>query len=91
MTLWNETTSRVRCMRTMRIIQAYLDGTLDDVSATRVAAHLEDCRRCGLEASVYSEIKVALREKDRPVDPGALDRLRRFGEQIASGNQSTSD
>lgn len=90
MTLWNETTSRVRCMRTMRILQTYLDGSLDEVSGRRVAAHLEECRRCGLEASVYSEIKAALRDKNRLVDPQALDRLRRFGEQLAVNDQSSS-
>lgn len=90
MTLWNETTSRASCMRTMRILQTYLDGGLDDLTARRVAAHLEECRRCGLESSVYREIKAALRANNRPVDPQALDRLRRFGEQLTGNDQPSS-
>ncbi|MHB1487740.1 MAG: zf-HC2 domain-containing protein [Acidimicrobiales bacterium] len=89
MRLWSKATSLVRCVRTMRILQAYLDGNLDDVSARRAGAHLEECRRCGLETSVYTEIKAVLRAKDRPVDADALDRLRLFGERLASGGEST--
>lgn len=90
MTLWNATANRVRCMRTTRVLQSYLDGALDDVAAQRVAEHLEACRRCGLEASVYQEIKTTLRHRDRSVDPVTLERLRRFGEQLAQGDQSSS-
>lgn len=88
MRLWSEASGRVRCMRTMRILQSYLDGALDDVSARRATAHLEDCRRCGLEVSVYTEIKAALADNGRAVDADALDRLRRFAEQLASGDAS---
>lgn len=88
MTLWKGVASRVRCMRTIRILQPYLDGNLGEMSARRVATHLENCRRCGLEASVYTEIKLALRGKDGPVDPEVLGRLRRFGEQLASSDES---
>ncbi|MDA8056891.1 MAG: zf-HC2 domain-containing protein [Actinomycetota bacterium] len=70
----------------MRVLQSYLDGALDEVAARRVAEHLEDCRRCGLEAEVYQEIKAALGEGDRTVDPRAVERLRRFGEQLARGD-----
>ena len=35
------------------------DGELDD-GADLVAAHLEECRRCGLEESIYSDIKASL-------------------------------
>lgn len=40
-----------RCLRTSRVLQAYLDGETDERTARRVAHHLEDCRRCGLQAS----------------------------------------
>ena len=84
----NATASRMRCMATMRVLQTYLDGALDEVAARRVAEHLEDCRRCGLEAEVYQEIKTALGEQDRTVDPRAIERLRRFGERLARGDAS---
>jgi predicted anti-sigma-YlaC factor YlaD len=88
MKVWNATASRMRCMATMRVLQTYLDGALDEVAARRVAEHLEDCRRCGLEAEVYQEIKTALGEQDRTVDPRAIERLRHFGEQLARGDAS---
>lgn len=88
MKVWNTAASRMRCMATTRVLQAYLDGALDEVAARRVAEHLEDCRRCGLEAEVYTEIKTALGGQDRTVDPRAIERLRHFGEQLARGNTS---
>lgn len=75
-------------MATMRVLQTYLDGVLDEVSARRVSEHLEDCRRCGLETEVYQEIKAALGQHDRAVDPEVIARLRHFGEQLARGNAS---
>jgi len=88
MKVWDAATSRMRCMATMRVLQSYLDGALDEVAARRVAEHLEDCRRCGLEAEVYREIKAALGGPNRGVDRLAIARLRRFGEQLARGDAS---
>ena len=82
MTVWSQASERVRCMRTMPLLQSYLDGALDDDSACRVAAHLEDCRRCGLEISVYTEIKQALAARPRPIDAGVVDRLRSFAARL---------
>lgn len=91
MRVWNATVSRMGCIATMRVLQTYLDGALDEVAVRRVAEHLEDCRRCGLEAEVYQEIKTALGEQDRTVDPRAIERLRHFGEQLARGDASAHD
>ncbi|MGH8995447.1 MAG: zf-HC2 domain-containing protein [Acidimicrobiales bacterium] len=82
--------SRVRCLQTMRVLQTYLDGALDDIAAHRVAEHLEDCRRCGLEAEVYRAIKASLSERDHPLDRGAVERLRRFGERLAAEGEDAS-
>lgn len=79
---WPGRTSRVRCLRTMQLIQQYLDGTLDDRPALRVADHLDACRRCGLEAEVFSQIKAALSRYDGDVDPGAMARLRDFANDL---------
>lgn len=71
-----------RCRYVMRVLQSYLDGEVDARTADIVAAHLEECRRCGLEAATYEAIKVAIAsgiEGGRvPVDPGILDRLHAF-------------
>ncbi len=70
------------CMQVARQLHAYLDGEIDDVTARRIARHLELCRRCGLEASTYTEIKSALVRRGEPVPDEALERLRRFGEDL---------
>jgi len=74
---------RVRCHRAARELQAYLDGEVDDRTWQLVAAHLEECRRCGLEVDAYAAIKVAVagRGGAEPVgelDPAVLARLDRF-------------
>lgn len=70
------------CREVVRVLQAYLDGEVDNLTARRVQDHLEDCRRCGLEASTYAEIKDSL-QRHRAVSPEAVQRLRSFGERLA--------
>jgi len=86
-------TEMVRCLRTSRALQRYLDGEADDLTAARVAAHLEECRRCGLQAQTYRAIKQALRGSGNGnVDELALHRLRAFsGSLTASGGNSDDD
>ncbi|MBV7697379.1 anti-sigma factor [Streptomyces sp. TRM70350] len=69
------------CMQVARVLQSYLDGETDEITARRVAAHLEDCRRCGLEVAVYREIKQSLARHEAPADE-AVARLRAFGETL---------
>jgi anti-sigma factor RsiW len=71
------------CAEVARVLQAYLDGETDEVTARRVAAHLEDCRRCGLEIRTYREIKNALARRQKP---DAVARLRGFGESLLHGD-----
>ncbi|MFP3986562.1 anti-sigma factor [Streptomyces sp. E11-3] len=67
----------MNCLQVARVLQSYVDGEADEVTARRVAAHLADCRRCGLEATVYQEIKSALARRQSP-DDLTLRRLRDF-------------
>jgi len=66
------------CLQVMRVLQSYLDGHTDEVTARRVANHLEACRRCGMEASIYREMKAALARQAKPLDDESLVRLRQF-------------
>ncbi len=78
--------SRSGCLRVTRVLQAYLDGEVDEATSAMVATHLEECRRCGLEASTYRAIKVAITEAGpdvAPVDANAVERLRRFAEDLS--------
>ena len=71
------------CREVARALQSYLDGEVDELTARRVGRHLERCRRCGLEAQTYAEIKQALsRRGPGVVDPAAVERLRAFGDQL---------
>ncbi len=80
----------MNCMQVARVLQSYLDGETDEVTARRIAAHLEDCRRCGLEASVYQEIHNALARRADP-DSAAVDRLRAFGASLLSDPPAGDD
>ncbi|MGH9177704.1 MAG: anti-sigma factor family protein [Acidimicrobiales bacterium] len=72
----------MNCMQVGRRLQRYLDGELDDLTAQRIMRHLEDCRRCGMEAAAYTQIKASIaRRADHPPDD-AIDRLRAFGERL---------
>lgn len=81
----------VRCKEVGRLLQSYLDGEVDELRARQVSRHLEDCRRCGLAAETYVEIKQALRRSAGPVPDEALNRLRAFGEQLAEGWEPLAD
>ena len=72
------------CLEVGRVLQSYLDGHVDELTARRVGRHLEMCRRCGLGAETYTEIKTALARRggDVDVDPQAVARLRAFGESL---------
>lgn len=80
--------SEAKCKEVARVLQRYLDGHVDDVTARRVARHLEHCRRCGLEAQTYEAIKDAVGRRSRHLDRDALDRLRAFGERLAEEGPS---
>jgi anti-sigma factor RsiW len=66
------------CAQVLKVLQSYIDGETDELTAYRVAAHLEACRNCGLEFKTFSEIKMALRGLRRDVDRSAVERLREF-------------
>lgn len=81
---WRRKAAAVNCHEVGRVLQVYLDGELADQDAGLVAEHLEECRLCDLESSAYDRIKAALAEPmPEGADPEAIDRLRRFGRDLA--------
>jgi anti-sigma factor RsiW len=76
------------CKQVARVLQAYLNGDLDEFDAWRVTVHLEDCRRCGLEVATIREIKRALAGRYKPA-PEAVARLRAFCEDLLQGEPET--
>lgn len=75
------------CRQVGKVLQSYLDGAVDDLTTRRVAHHLEDCRRCGLEVEVYLAIKASLARSEDEIPPDTLDRLRAFGQDLAGGGR----
>jgi len=71
--------TRSECARVARVLQSYLDGEVDPPTTAMVTAHLEFCRRCGLEASTYRAIKTAIAATGpADVDQAAIGRLQSF-------------
>ncbi len=80
--MWG-TKEMASCMEVMRVLQSYLDGQTDEVTARRVSKHLEACRRCGLEAVTFREIKASLARRSTGPPPTAVESLRDFGAALA--------
>ena len=80
--------SLLNCKQVARVLQAYLNGDLDELDTRRVTAHLEDCRRCGLEAATIREIKRALAGRYQPA-PETVARLRAFCADLLQGEPQT--
>ncbi len=77
------------CFEVARALQAYLDGVTGDATTQRIERHLEQCRRCGLEARTYLEIKAAMTRRIPVVDELALERLRAFAIRIVEAPPTT--
>ena len=78
------------CHEVGELLQQYLDDHIDHERARLIEAHLEHCRRCGLEAETYQRIKDSLAAHVSEVPPDAVTRLRDFGERLVRGEEPTS-
>lgn len=74
----------LRCREVARVLQTHIDGELDAATAAKVTAHLEACRRCGMEASTYRDLKESLTRLSEPVDADAVERLRGFVDDLVT-------
>lgn len=74
------------CPEVGRLLQRFLDDDLaDEAEIEMLSEHLDECKRCGLEADTYRKIKEALASRRTPVPPESVERLREFGERLAEG------
>jgi anti-sigma factor RsiW len=85
-TLFPKSRRMLSCRQVGEVLQAYLDGETNDLTSSRVAHHLEDCRRCGMELGVYKEIKSSLSREGSAVDDAAVARLREFSQRLTHGD-----
>lgn len=73
---------RPECRRVARVLQAFLDGELGPDQTDLVLDHLRHCRRCGMDAHVYAEIKRSLHALDSPRSPQAIHRLSTYAADL---------
>lgn len=78
------------CHEVAEVLQAHLDGHVDEHTARRIEQHLDDCRRCGLEAETYERIKAALAAQRDELPADSVARLREFGERLARGEEPST-
>lgn len=77
------------CEQVAEVLQQYLDDQTGDELARRISAHLDDCRRCGLEADTYRRIKQTLASQRGSVPDDSLERLRDFGARLSREGDSS--
>ncbi len=67
--------ARLGCRQVRRTLQALLDGEVTADRAEQVAAHLESCPRCGVEAEILERVIAALQRLRPDLDLAAYTRL----------------
>lgn len=72
------------CHQVAEVLQAYLDGELGPEDAEAVAAHLEFCRFCGIEASKVSAVVAAIRRQRPDLDLELRERMTGFIDGLLS-------
>lgn len=74
------------CEEVMEVLQGYLDGEVDVEVARMVAGHLADCAACSNESEVYQQIKTALSNRRRPIDPDVRAALEAFSRDLRTAS-----
>ena len=74
------------CRQVGKLLQTFLDGETDEITDERLAEHLEQCRRCGMAADTFLQIKASLARRGTHGSPAALTRLREFVARLADGD-----
>jgi len=82
---------KMSCSQVAAVLQQYLDEELDGAQVPKVLAHLEACRHCGLEASVYRRIKRSLLAHQHAPDEESMKRIRAFADELATSGLPTSE
>lgn len=72
------------CSQVEAVLQQYLDNELDPAEVPKVLAHLEKCKDCGLEASLYERIRGSLVQYQEAPDADSMARIRAMAHELAT-------
>ncbi|HCU96550.1 MAG TPA: hypothetical protein DHU96_29050 [Actinobacteria bacterium] len=76
-----------RCRQVQRLLQDFLHGQPGNRAASCVAAHLEDCRRYGLDAAVCRAVKASLGQQRYEATRRCWSRLHAFLAELGTGDE----
>lgn len=72
------------CKQVEAVLQQYLDEELEASEVPKVLKHLEACKDCGLEATVYTRIKDSLVSHQAAPTTDSMDRIRSLAQELAT-------
>ena len=72
------------CEQVAAVLQQYLDEELAAAEVPKVLKHLEACRDCGLEATMYTRIKESLVHHQESPDQDSMARIRNLAQELAT-------
>jgi anti-sigma factor RsiW len=75
------------CRKVAKVLQSHLDDELDEERRRKVAAHLDECERCGLEAEVLDGVRSALRGRREKLPVATATALREFSDRLIQGDE----
>ena len=81
-------TDRLGCRQVRRVLQAYLDGEIGTGREELVAAHLESCSRCRIEADTLQQVIETLQAHRPDLDLAAYTRLRRTVDDLLDRDEA---
>lgn len=70
------------CRKAMKVMQAYLDGEVEENVAKKVAKHLNACEDCDKESLVFKKIKASLANRPENVNQEILNSLSAFTQDL---------
>jgi anti-sigma factor RsiW len=76
------------CRQVRRILQSFLDGEVEPRRAVMVAAHLERCSRCHIEADVLARVIDAIQRLRPDLDRATYTRLIHAVEELTGTHGS---
>jgi anti-sigma factor (TIGR02949 family) len=77
------------CHQVAEVLESYLDGELGPQDAEAVAAHLEFCEFCGIQASKVQAVVAAIRRQRPDLDPELRERMAGFIDGLADDGPPT--